>query len=384
MKPVLGAVRARQLFAIHRWTGLLTGIVILFLSLTGSGLVFITEIDRVLNRKLLTSKGTGQLIPPERALESIERVLPKARVGTLHLPRDENGVYLAATNRVRDGASSYNEIGVHPYTGEVLGKRDHQSTFAFVLRQLHLRFFYFGWKGRVVVGVFGLLLLLSTITGLLIYSRFIRALPKWYSIRRTRGFQISTSDWHKLIGILSLVFNIVIAFTGAILGLENLARYSPAVSQAIHPKAPKSEVPKPPESLDNIISVSAAIAAARSAMGPAFEPTMVYMPTTKRHYTVFGNITGRIAMEGANEVSIDATTGKPYFVSDARTAPAITKSYYWMDPLHFGYWGGAISQILYVIFGLTTGFLSVTGFIVWYAKKNRRPRAMPIEMRAAA
>ena len=43
---MLSASRARQMFAIHRWTGLVSGIFILFLSLTGAGLVFITEIDR--------------------------------------------------------------------------------------------------------------------------------------------------------------------------------------------------------------------------------------------------------------------------------------------------------------------------------------------------
>jgi len=89
---------------------------------------------------------------------------------------------------------------------------------------------------------------------------------------------------------------------------------------------------------------------------------------------VRGNIDGRRRMEGASEVGIDAVTGKPYFVSSDRTAPLVTRAYYWMDPLHFGYWAGVFSQILYVFFGLTTGFLYVTGFIVWYMKKYRKPR----------
>lgn len=90
-------------------------------------------------------------------------------------------------------------------------------------------------------------------------------------------------------------------------------------------------------------------------------------------------------MIGSSEVGIDAVTGKPYFVSSDAKVPAVTRAYYWMDPLHFGYWGGRISQVLYVILGLTTGFLSVTGFIVWYMKVRRKPRARrAVELQAAA
>ena len=291
-------------------------------------------------------------------------------------------MYLATTNKITVGQKQFNEIGINPYNGTITGTRDHQKTVLFVLRQIHLRFFYFGWKGRVVVGVFGIFLLLSTITGVLIYGRFIRALPKWYSIRRDRGFQISTSDWHKLVGILALAFNIIIAFTGAVLGIENLARYSPAVSRAIHPTPPKGTVPKPPGTAADLIPVSRAIEVAKQSI-PEFEPVRVNMATAKRHYMVYGNIAGRIAMEGASEVGVDATNGKAYFVGDARKERPVTRAYYWMDPLHFGYWGGVASQILYVVLGLSTGFLSITGFLVWNAKQRRRARP-PAQLRMAA
>ena len=92
----------------------------------------------------------------------------------------------------------------------------------------------------LLVGFFGLTLLLSTLTGLLIYARFIKGV-KWWRVRRGRGPQVSSSDWHKLIGILSLAFNLVIAVTGAVLGLENLARYAPEVGEKLHPQ-PRREV----------------------------------------------------------------------------------------------------------------------------------------------
>lgn len=379
---MLSAKGARQLFAVHRWAGLLSGIVILFLSLTGSALVFITEIDRALNRDYLVSKGSGEVISPDRAVASVKQAYPKARVNSLYYPKGDDGVFLAYTNRLKADDGRFNMVFVDAHTGDVLGTRDQKSSLAFILRQMHLRFFFFGWKGRVVVGAFGVVLLLSTLTGLLIYGRFIRALPHWWSIRRDRGFQISTSDWHKLIGIVALAFNLVIAFTGAVLGLENLARFSEPVREAIHPSAPKSVIPDPPKDLSQVVPVSVAVAAAQSSI-EGLVPVSVSMPNKKNHYTVHGNLDGRIAMEGASEVNVDATNGRPFFVSSARTTRTITKAYYWMDPLHFGYWGGIITQIIYAVFGLTTGFLSITGFIVWYMKKTARKRR-PVGMSAAA
>jgi uncharacterized iron-regulated membrane protein len=376
------AKTARQLFAIHRWTGLLTGIVVLFLSLTGTGLVFITEIDRALNTSLLTSKRSGPMIDPDSAVRSVKLAFPKANVNGIELPEDEHAVYVAMTGKMTSGGETFNEVSVDPHTGVVLGQRDRSKSLAFILRQMHLRFFFFGWQGRVVIGFFGLLLLVSTLTGVFIYSRFIKALPKWYSIRRERGFQISTSDLHNLIGITALAYNIVISFTGINLGLENLARYSKPVSEAIHPTPVKGSVPKPPGKAQ-LVSAASAVAAARAAI-PGFRPTQVNLATKKRHYMVLGNIEGRARMQGASEVGVNAITGRPYFVSNEATSPLVTRAYYWMDPLHFGYWAGVFSQILYVFFGLTTGFLSVTGFIVWYMKVRRKPRARVVELRAAA
>jgi uncharacterized iron-regulated membrane protein len=370
---MLSAKRARQTFAIHRWTGLLTGLVILFLSLTGAGLVFITEIDRLLNRDLLVSKQAGSMITPEQAIIAAAAAYPKAKASSIRLPIHQNSVYTLTTNRIR-APKEFNQIMVDAYTGEVRGTRMASSSFGFVLRQLHLRFFYFGWKGRVVVGAFGVLLLLSTITGLFIYTRFIRALPHWWSIRRERGFQISTSDWHKLVGIVALAFNLVIAFTGAILGLENLTRYTPAIGQAMHPRQPKQLLPKPPQKLDGLVPVSTAIAHASAAL-PGLRPTLVNLPREeKSHYIVYGNMAGRIEMEDASHAGVHATTGQVFYRHSSREARTVTKAYNWMDPLHFGYWGGVWSKILYLVFGLTTGILSITGFMVWYLKTWRRPR----------
>lgn len=369
---MLSARRARQLFAIHRWTGLLAGLVILFLSVTGAALVFIDEIDEAMYPSLLTSAPGDERVSPDRALAAVRDAYPDATVNRVELPRDDGSVYVMMTGMV-DGPERFNQVMVDPYTGMVTGTRHMQASLPFILRQIHLRFFYFGWKGRVVVGFFGLVLLISCVTGFFIYGRFIRALPRWWSIRRDRGFQISTSDWHKLVGIVSLVFNLVIAVTGAVLGLENLSRFSDTVQEAIHPAPGPEARADLPVSLEAAIPLSHALAGAEGALA-GFVPTAVNLPRAERsHYVVYGN-TNPVAMAGASTVHVHALTGQVLHRHDESAARVVTQAYNWMDPLHFGNWGGVWSKLLYLVFGLTTAFLAISGFIVWYMKKRRRTR----------
>lgn len=366
--------RARQVFVLHRWTGLLTGSVICFLSLTGTALVFKTELDRALNRALLVSHPAGRMISPDRALTAVRTRYPGAAAWRLELPETRDGVYTVFADG-QTGGRRFTQVLVDPYSARIRGTRVYQHSFAFVLRQLHLRFFAFGWQGRVVVGCFGLLLLVSTLSGFLVHGRFIRALPHWWSIRRERGLQIGASDWHKLVGIVALAFNVVIAFTGAVLGLENLARYSPPVARAIHPGPARGSVPAPPATLEHMVPLATALARATAAL-PDLRPRAVNLPLARRsHYLVQGDLRGRIAMHDASEVGVNALTGEVFYTLSARRAPAITRAYDWMDPLHFGYWGGTGARVLYLVLGLSTAFLSITGILVWYLKTFRRSRA---------
>jgi uncharacterized iron-regulated membrane protein len=142
----LSAKGARQLFAIHRWTGLVTGVFILFLSLTGAGLVFITEIDRMLNRELLVTEPAGQMISPEQAVAAATAAYPKAKVSSIELPINESSVFALNTNRIMTPHEA-NQIMVNPYSGAVTGTRMYSSSFKFILRQMHLRFFSSSGRG---------------------------------------------------------------------------------------------------------------------------------------------------------------------------------------------------------------------------------------------
>src|SRR5690606_4670155 len=100
----------------------------------------------------------------------------------------------------------------------IVGYRDQQNSLANYLRQMHVRL-YEGYWGRQLVGIGGLALAVVAITGLLIYGNFMKK-QRWPKLRTTMDMRIIMADWHKILGISALAFNIVIALTGAWLGLQ--------------------------------------------------------------------------------------------------------------------------------------------------------------------
>jgi len=373
----LSARRVRQLYAWHKWAGLLTGLFIFVITISGAIAVFKEEIDLLLTPARRVEPASTPPASLDDILPAVQRAYTGARIESVNLPRNPHTAY----SIFLDDGKQRTEVFVNPYSGALTGARTGE-TVANVIRQLHVRFYYFGAWGRVVVGVFGLALLVSTLTGVLIYGRFMKGVfaqgLRFWQIRTGRGLQVSASDWHKLIGILALAFNLVIAFTGAVLGLENLARYAPSVSRALHPQPDQRH---PPAATDRMVPLAQALRRARRAL-PGFEPTRLILPRAdKNHFVIYGDNSGRFAREGASFVVIETSGGAVLQTHNSAGARAVTYTYNLVEPLHFGNFAGVPLKLIYLSFGLASSFLSVTGFIIWLRKRRRARVAAPSRRR---
>lgn len=368
----MNAKTVRQFYIWHKWTGLLTGLFLFVITLSGAVAVFKEEIDRAITpAKVIQPQ--GRALSLDELLQRMRAQRPTQKIGGVQLPeRADAALVVRMEDPNQTGSGQFYEAFVDPYTGRVTGERRSENV-ANVIRQLHARFYYFGFWGRIVVGVFGLALLLSVVTGLVLYAPFMKGVfrqgLRFWQVRRGHGAKLFTSDWHKLIGIVSLAFNVVIAVTGAALGLENLAKYSQSIDAAIHPRPLPNKQPGEAK-----LTLEAAIAQAQLAL-PDFAPRALLLPTAKNNqFTIYGNLRGRFARDSASFVTVDAASGatlQSYAASRARPA---TKLYDLMEPLHFGNFAGVPLKVIYLFFGLASAFLPVTGFVLWWLKQRRTKR----------
>ena len=250
-----------------------------------------------------------------------------------------------------------------------MGERNYYKSFTYYLRNIHVRF-YEGFYGRQIVGLAGIALLISTVTGLLIYGRFMK--KRFFGAIRKKNLRVSQADYHKLIGMLALVFNLMIAITGAWLGLQgylqkwlNIER--PNTFKLIEKPYGKEEDIALTFDFDSIYLAS-------RTHFPQLMPVII-RPSTNGDgvVEVIGDVPKQVYERNSNKIVLSKDNYQPQFIYNISHDNAGAKLFYVQESLHFGDYGGLALKLLYGVLSLTSGFLALSGFIV-YLERTRKKR----------
>ncbi|MEM9301539.1 MAG: PepSY-associated TM helix domain-containing protein [Pseudomonadota bacterium] len=359
-----------KLWTIHAWVGFYAGIVIAALSLTGVAALFKEELDRALNPQLFS------VAPAAVTVDIAERI---EAVRSEHGPEHHSQTFppLSPTEtwrlrfllRKRFGFEQI-EVFIDPYSGRILGERDYTRTLAYFLRQVHVRL-YESVFGRQIVGIAGIALLVSTVTGLLIYGRFMK--KQFFAAVRSKNIRVKMADWHKLIGVATLAFNLMVAITGAWLGLQ--VYLQPLVLDARPGGFVRAEKPLTAE-VDIATAVDyPAVMAASQRLFPELVPRFL-IPSRDGSRTVGirGDVPGQAYERNSFSLTLDKTGLEELHRYDIRAAGFGDKLFYVQEAVHFGDYGGLAMKFVYSFFGLTSGFLSLAGFVVYLERTQKRRR----------
>jgi uncharacterized iron-regulated membrane protein len=370
----------RSVYRWHQWLGLGAGVFLVIIGFSGSVAVFKEEIDWLVTPALRVPAGNPIApLEPDALVASLHAAYPTARLDVLHLSSRTGYAHRAYLKLPEGGREAF----LDPASGAIRGDRPtgagYTTTLENFIRQFHVRLLLGAW-GRVFVGVFGVVLALSCVTGLWIYRGWLKNALRL----RWRGATARTrwSDVHKLVGVWSLVFNLVIGITGAVLGLENLAgnirRHwldQPAASPI--PRAPARGPALPAGEL---------VGRARSAFPDLRVQALIFPRQPGQPFMVRGNTSARLVARNMNYVALDPATGAVLAQADGRTARGWERLYLTFDPLHFGYFGGYWTKIPWFILGLSPGILSLSGFWLWWRRRSlvTLPAPGPVAPRSLA
>jgi uncharacterized iron-regulated membrane protein len=362
----------KLLWAVHSWTGLYVGLVVAILSVSGSAVVFQDDIDALLNPSLLRVTSSAGRASITAVTDSIlERYGHRYALNAIRFPSSDHGVLQVDMVSTGGGSLEIRQVLADPYTGALIGDREYTKTLAYYLRHLHVRGFQARY-GRQFVGFFGLALLVSSITGLAIYGNFMRSM-RFGTIRWGQGLRVVSADWHKVVGISALAFNLVIAVTGAWLGwsAEALRLAGTQPDGSLLPMLARAgRIVTPSDDAAIRVDVDTVLAVARRAR-PGFEPRSLNMTRDgRRQVVMFGAPRSDLYAASTNKVLVDKQTLAVTAAFDISEAGAGSKLYYLMEPLHFGTFGGTALKIAYGVFGITAGVLSITGFLVYWKRRE--------------
>jgi uncharacterized iron-regulated membrane protein len=200
-------MRKGFVFTIHSVAGLVSGLFILLISLSGSVLVFHEELDR-LHYPAIISDGNEPVLAIDSCYNSLQRKYPHAQISNCTIAGNSEQPYIFTIyDSAYNGGTEAWQVFIHPQTAAILKTRSGKNNLISWIGSFH-NSFHLGKKGEWLLGFFALVFLLSIITGLIQYRKNLLAAVLF----RKRIFK--KKSLHQLIGIYALLFNLMTGITG--------------------------------------------------------------------------------------------------------------------------------------------------------------------------
>ncbi|AOZ07373.1 PepSY-associated TM helix domain-containing protein [Cupriavidus malaysiensis] len=385
---------------IHLYLGLSFGLVFVLLGLTGTVIAWRDELDAVLNPELLrASAPAAGPVTPAQAEAVAARLAADPRYGKprlLMLPDGPSGVFVASyAVKGADGAvpGRSRQVMVDPATLAIQGERIwgqpglSRPLLMPTLFHLH-RYLLAGETGKTITGITGMLMLLTTLGGLLLWLPKLRwgALRQALTIRHGGSWSRFNYSLHRAGGVFVAPIVLVVAFSGWYL---NLPKWVTPLVGAVMTVTPPGAKPLSAPAVDGAdgavpLGIGQAMAAALAAF-PQARVTRVSPPRKPDDaYEVRLRQPGEVRQGGGStRVWIDARRGTVLRLRDPLRAPAGDTLLNWLYPLHTGEAFGLPGRILITVFGLAPLAFAVTGLLIWLKRRRGQRRHLARERQRA-
>lgn len=341
----------RLWFDWHSWVGLKLSLFMAFILATGTLAVLAHEIDWLLHAEMRVAPREAPTASWGAWSEAVQRAHPEATLVRLDAPIDP-WFAVRGTLRMADGTPRY--VWIEPWQASVLGDTAFVNAHR-LLRNTHRHLMLPVQIGVPLVCSLSLLLAVSLVTSLVVYKRWWRGFFQWPRgphARRRWG------DWHRLLGVWSLWFVLLMVLTGAWYAVEQLGGAAPASERFGKLNQPPAGRSQPRHSASEI---DAAIGAGLAAF-PGLALQAISLPQTEDDPLLLeGQASAVLVRSRVNVVAVEVGSGTVHGVARGEQLSLHQRIAEAADPLHFGTWGGLPSKLLWFAFGAALTALSLTG-----------------------
>ncbi|WP_133365058.1 PepSY-associated TM helix domain-containing protein [Qipengyuania sediminis] len=348
-------------FALHSLFGLKVSLFLAFVCLTGTIATVAHEIEWLYKPEIRASAPAPRDADWGAMWGAAQAAFPDAKIAGIGPYDRTDAAYFVKSVHATDAGGTDFTIYVDPATARVTG-HEYGRSFQDYMRGLHYYLFLPGDWGFYLVVALGPVLLLSLVTGLFVYKKFWRGFLR--RPRLHRGLRTAAGDLHRLVGLWSLWFVAIIALTSVYYLVERAGLDFASTPPAAAPLSAEARGPSAGQ-----VGRWAALARAEK---PGFAITGISLPYEPGEpVTVQGHWRAVLVRERADRVYIDPVSDRVLGVRTAHEMGAGERLLETVDPLHFGTFGGLVTRLIWVLFGLGLTALAVTGAII-YAKRTRQ------------
>jgi uncharacterized iron-regulated membrane protein len=382
---------------LHLYIALSCGIVFVLLGLTGTALAWMHELDAALNPGLLRVTPAAGLQADERANltpAAIDALVARlaadpayGKPSQLWLPEHADEPVIAWYRRAPSARPApftlevSRQVMVDPATLRVVGERNWGEAgispplLMPTLFHLH-RYLLAGESGKTAIGVAGLLLAVTGLTGLVLWmpKPTLKAFCQSLRISHGGSWPRFHYSFHRSAGFFAAPVLIVLGVTGCYF---NLPKWITPVVASVAPMAAADKVVNRSAPTGVSIGAGAAVAAAQRHF-PAARVSRVALPAgASAPFEVRVRQPGEVRHgDGATRIFIDARAGDVLRVRDPLRAARGDTLLNWFYPLHTGEAFGIAGRAFISIFGTAPLLFFITGVALWW-RRRRNSAAVP-------
>ncbi|HUH19196.1 PepSY-associated TM helix domain-containing protein [Albibacterium sp.] len=393
----------RKLFNdVHLWVGLIAGIFVFVICLSGTIYVYNTEIREFASSHLHEVTPESKKIDIEQ-LSEIVKVESNAKVTGFTIPADESKSYQINTRQEGDNSRGGVTYYINPYTGAILGNSKEESKVATFMGSM---FSLHRWLmldkvetpiigdlpnrtlGSYISGTMTILFTIGLLTGMVIW--FPRKIKRWrqgLTIKFNSNWKRINHDIHNSLSLYSFIFLLIMGITGPQWSFEwyrtglrkALGTYQEAPSRG--PAGGNSKADAPKEAAENASQATITLL-----------PISTYLETVNASFPYEGDIrvtiptedediisiskykAGFFAPAAANQIKLkvqDASVQETMIFKDKPFNERVSSS---IKALHVGDVYGQFSKLIYFITCLIATSLPVTGTLIWINKLKKKKK----------
>ena len=357
---------------IHTWTSLISMVFLLMLCVTGLPLSFHDEIDDLFEAEVQAPDlpRDTKTLPIDQAIQAAQRVRPQDHV--LFVNRRENSPFVVVVGMSPTPIpvpGQFHRLLIDERTTAILGEEMPHRDVMDIILTLHKDMFT-GLPGELFLGAMGILLVVSIVSGVVVYAPFMRRID-FGTIRHRSSPRVTWLDLHNLLGMATVLWLLVVAVTGTIntLAIPLFDMWRAQTLPVLLKPYQGRPVAKPP-------SIDAAIERVRAYL-PDARITSVTMPTAARfgspqHLVVWTKGNSPLTARLLTPVLVNADAS---LAIEAPQVPWYLRFLQVSRPLHFGDYGGLPLKIIWALLDLLAIIVLVSGIYLWFAKSRFSSRA---------
>jgi uncharacterized iron-regulated membrane protein len=369
----------KTILFLHRWLGLISGLVVFIVSITGCIFCFQDEIQDAIHSYRKVEISDKSYVGPSELKSVALKSYPKATVNYIYY----YGKDRPAAVLVQNGSAGLIYMYLNPYTGKILHSEALLSNFFVVIEYIHLYLLLPPKIGGMVVGISVIIFLILMITGIILWwPKRKRDRKRSFTIKWNGRWRRVNYDLHNVLGFYVTSIAIILAVTGLAITFEWVNNGIYKMANLGKNYTSENVIPKSDTLHSGSIKGVAALDQAfhqTEYRSPKAQMFLIYDPSAKTESVGITAYAQSLHYYKSDQYYFDKYSGRLLKILPYGQKSAGMKMNQMNYDIHVGQVLGLPGKIIAFVASLICASLPVTGIVIWLGKGKKKSKNLKMK-----